>query len=95
MATLGSMQTASGTCLVRTGLYASGWRIFARNCEGWTAPPGVPANEPTKALATDFTRPMSRGDELNAALAAGDLASPNDLPPRWPTQYANHPRPRG
>ena len=93
MATLSSMQTANGTCLVRTGLYASGWRIFARDCQGWTAPPGIPANEPTKALA-DFTRPTTLAVALNQVLFKLDEDKTN-LPSKYATKYDNHPRRRG
>ena len=54
MATMSPMQTAGGTCLIRTGLYACGMRVFSRDCQGWVAPPGVPVDELTMAKITDF-----------------------------------------
>ena len=96
MTTISAFNTASGTCWVRTEPYGHGWRIFSRDRDcGWVAPPGIPAGEPTTAKATNFTRPKPRGQELNDVLRANDLVAPTDLPPRWKTEYDNHPARRG
>jgi hypothetical protein len=88
-----SMLFANSTCLIRSGPYACGWRIFQKTpCEGWTAPSASAAGERVPAKAKGFTRPTPLAEALN------HLAVPRtDLEPRWKIgadMYDNLPRPR-
>jgi hypothetical protein len=88
-----NMLTAGGSCLVRSGVYSAGWRIFQRPCEGWTAPSStsVLASNPIPMKSEGFTRPKSLADSINDALHAQDLVKSTDLPPLWasPPDYLN------